>query len=1122
MKAVTQGDMDNLATSANSILWPKIQSALTINDPLTIFQPYSRLSKNTDINWGTNTINPYYNFPPNTCENIIPSNAVFNGSGVYTFTCPSGATYLFESVNSEQLVSTDWDSQYPINFGNVGSIYGTKMLPLFFFTSGTSITINGTAGQKVRSYLVKATSWLYEINRVRGDLMRLYRGTSDDFSSAWTGSEDYLGSRNFLISGKWVVGVNNAATYLGAYTQSKSGSLNYTTDHYDSGGEFIVDNANFKNCLFHITNAGNAYYIAVDGINLTVPDYVFVKESFSIFGAAGDLVEFAFNYSSNSLIMDDETKFSVDTNITIQNLPDPFYYKTVNSAVKADSGTIQIKYAGFSQGTLQNLNIDGTFALECGVYVISYGRSNIFNNVEFHYAENDAPSGLSVYCEQSIPKRVEIADIGAHDVSVDFTQSYSNPTSTALTKINGFGDATGKFSFTITLTASTTSGNEAPTSAPDVSALNLDSYIGSISGTLKSFTHTSGSTTSVAVYSITVDLSATTLSGDTEVAFTADLPSSGWSSVTGFINNSAAAPIFSAMLFRGVLLYSTSSTVTVSEGIHPSSNINKITCGTSPTAMFSVGKVTGSASYFSDTAYRLSLPLVDGLWVANTYPVPARNCVLDSYLRPYRKDTSSDFYVYSSVGGGYSYPPQYTLNREYNPIDYPSPDFQRTTGNVDIFKNKKPVHTVYPAITMRPTKWTTLKDDSILYYSPRLLATGLMFSTSSDFYQYWPINSLQKLQDPRQLASIASNYFSSLEPLSLGTPVKIILSVSSNNIWGWKKDGFTASFKYGSDLPATNIKIAWATVTTITGGGFNALDPNTYDGQSDTHFVEIYDTTIISDFITYGYLYVTVFNMDTENASPALYISEKLIFSDSPMARINTTSGILAGASYLDATTDTAPFTPDGGEVIPPAGYTIHKLKASRPPVRKGAIYIAPQSGNPLTVFIGQWKNNGTNKLIQPDDSLVFTNFLQPDGTTLVTLTIPANKGSDEIDVFIPSFYGAEIVYQCDEPVVVEALVDFQPVFFNKTFNSQNGSFLAYSSTIINQCLRMIDYASSYAKDFTLNYKGQIQYPLDYNIYKDLAAILSVFVPSNAGGAGGAGAGAGSSGGAGGGNNDDI
>tara|TARA_R110000868_G_scaffold221_2_gene2113 strand:+ start:1225 stop:4584 length:3360 start_codon:yes stop_codon:yes gene_type:complete len=1119
MKAVTQSDMDNLATSANSILWPKIQSALIVNDPSTIFQPYSRLSKNTDANWGTNTINPYYNFPPNTCENIIPSNAAFNGSGEYTFTCPSGATYLFESINSEQLVSTDWDSSNPVYFGETRDSYygrGTKMLPLFFFTSGTSITINGTAGQKVRSYLVKATSWLYEINRVRGDLMRLYRGTSNDFSSAWTGSENYLGNQDFLISGKWVVGVNNATTYLGAYTQSKSGSLNYTEDYYDSSGKFIVDNADFKNCLFHITNAGNVYYVIVDGNTITVPDYVFVKKSFLIFGEPGALVEFAFNYSSNSIMMDDETRFSFTSYITIQNLPDPFYYKTVNSAIKASSGTIQTKYPGYviSNAFDNLLNIDGTFALECGVYITSYGRSNIFNNVEFHYAENDASSGLSVYCEQSIPKRIEIADIGAHDVSVDFTQSYSNPTSTALTKINGFGDVTGKFSFTITLTASTTSGHEAPTSAPSVSSLNLDSYIGSISGTLKSFTHTSGSTTSVAVYSITVDLSATTLSGDTEVAFTADLPSSGWSSVTGFINNSAAAPIFSAMLFRGVLLYSTSSTVTTSEGIHPSSNINKIACGTSPTAMFSVGKVTGSASYFSDTAYRLSLPLVDGLWIANTYPVPARNCVLDSYLNPYKISTNAFNKIYSSLNGGYAYPPVFTNLRQYNPIEeilridgqgyyY----IQPTVGNVDLFENEKPVHTVYPAITLRPSKWITLKDSTKILYN--------------NYYQYWPINSLEKLQDPRQSNSVSVNFFDCIEPISLGTPVKIILSVSSDYFWGWKKNGLTALFEYGANLPITTIKIAWATVTTISHSGFNFLDPNAYDGQSDSHFVEIYDSAIISDFLTHGYLFVSVFNMDTENASPAFYISEKLIYSDSPMVKENTTSGFMMGAAYLDMASDTIPFTPENG-TTPPAGYTIYKLKASRQP-ENGKIAITPQSGNPLTVYIGQWKNNGTNKLIEPSDALTFTNFLQPDGTTLVTLTIPANKSSsDEVDVFISSFYGSEIIYQCDEPVVVEAFADFQPVFFNKTFNSQNGNFLAYLPTIINQCLRMIDYASSYAKDYSLNYKGQIQYPLDYNIYKDLVSILSGMNTQGAGGAGGSGGGAGGPGGAGGGSSDDI
>tara|TARA_R110000868_G_scaffold245626_7_gene502236 strand:+ start:21212 stop:24577 length:3366 start_codon:yes stop_codon:yes gene_type:complete len=1121
MKAVTQSDMDSLAALANSVLPLKVDAciaeAINNNLPIPYFNPYSRFSnKGRDVD-GNNTggtiretINLNYYFSSSSLENIILNTAIFNGNGKYTFSCPFSGTYLFEPTNEEYLTSDNWDSRNYVNYGpQYIDFYGTyslgsRFLALMLFEAGDSITINGTSGQNVKSHLTKKTPWLYELNRIRGDLMQLYRGPLFDeqksFAAPWSGFENYFASKEFVVSGKWVVGINNPNVYLSTYNRNFSGS-NDCSGSYNSSGEYVVDlgyNANIYrnyNMLIRITNSGNAYYIVADGIVLTVPDYVFVKNTLSIFGEAGTPVEFSFKYSGNSLILIENELSYPETYITIQNLPEPFYYHSENGVVKANSGTIKITTPAWIRDplttnyTLGNTLINGAFALECGVYVSSFenGKNpNIFNNLEFHYAENDVSESLEIYCEQSIPIRTTRL-YGYERETIGYTQLDSTVTHSIFTNINGVGKVTGNFKF------------EVSGSASSVGALNLTSSIGSISGVLKSVS-SGGSYT----YLITVELNNVQLNGNRDITFTSDNAIISYRSLT----------------FKGVLLCFTNSASVNAEGIYPSSNIKKIICDSFSFLEFSAGSrmrldnfntVIGPS--YGDTAYRLSLPLLNGLWIANTYPVPARNCILDSYLLPYRNEYQG--IVLNQDRTDSLVPDGYTSMRRYEPVN--NDDYPPSESSVDIFNNNKPVQTVYPAITMRPSRWQVLKDTDVFPYN-------------GDYDAFY-ISNLQKLQDPIQEVSVGTAYFANYYiNRSLGVPIKIILSVSSDGIWGWRKNQTTATFKYGTDLPYPNIKIAWASPSTYYTIGFNRLDPNSYNGQSDSYFVEITDPQIIANFFngndSVG-LFVSAFNKDTENNSPPFYISLKVVFSNDPIIKWNTTSGTAFGFSYLNVASNQFVDFIEGSAVpktVPPSGYTIYKLKASRKPESK-IFSIAPQSGSALTVYIGQWKNNGTNAIISKNDVLTFVPFLQADGTTPMSLTIPADKSSsEEMDVFIPSFYGAEIIYQCSESVVVEAFADFQPIFFNKAFNSPpTSNFVAYYSTFIDQCFKLVDY-SSWITEYEpfIRYYNQIQYPLDYSIYKDLVTILSGMNTQGAAGAGGSGGGAGGAGGAGGGSSSDI
>jgi hypothetical protein len=202
---------------------------------------------------------------------------------------------------------------------------------------------------------------------------------------------------------------------------------------------------------------------------------------------------------------------------------------------------------------------------------------------------------------------------------------------------------------------------------------------------------------------------------------------------------------------------------------------------------------------------------------------------------------------------------------------------------------------------------------------------------------------------------------------------------------------------------------------------------------------------------------------------------------------------------------------------IPQNGYCIFKVRATRMPVANSAgKMITPSSGDEINIVLGQ------NKL-QPDGTLKFAPFLtgQQDigagdaGTGagdggagaggaagLSTITIPADaRDSGDVEVFIPVLGGNELVWQCDEMVIVEAWANWQPVFFAPIYGyyeNEDTSLASFDATAFQYCSAFSNWFVTWLSNNT-GYGGygglpatRTQFPMGVEIFNDLEACLNL------------------------------
>jgi hypothetical protein len=145
---------------------------------------------------------------------------------------------------------------------------------------------------------------------------------------------------------------------------------------------------------------------------------------------------------------------------------------------------------------------------------------------------------------------------------------------------------------------------------------------------------------------------------------------------------------------------------------------------------------------------------------------------------------------------------------------------------------------------------------------------------------------------------------------------------------------------------------------------------------------------------------------------------------------------------------------------IPQRGYMIYSVLVRRQPklaraamAKHRSIYLPPTAVadlQALDVKVGFFAG------------LTHTSFDAIDKGTfnsLVTVTIPEGELEARVAVAWPVLYGTLLVYQADDPVFVEALVNFQPIFHNKQFG---GGFLANHTDADNNLINDADPSAAY------------------------------------------------------------
>jgi hypothetical protein len=211
----------------------------------------------------------------------------------------------------------------------------------------------------------------------------------------------------------------------------------------------------------------------------------------------------------------------------------------------------------------------------------------------------------------------------------------------------------------------------------------------------------------------------------------------------------------------------------------------------------------------------------------------------------------------------------------------------------------------------------------------------------------------------------------------------------------------------------------------------------------------------------------------------------------------------------------------DDAKAIPQNGYSIFKVRATRTPVANSAgIMVTPSSGDEINILLGQ------NKL-QYDGTLSFEPFLTSQvqlgaGDTdtgagddsqgaggsaeLFTITIPANaRDSGDVVVFIPVLGGNELVWQCDETVIVEAWANWQPIFHFECYGrfafpyrhndpEHDYQYMSPYPTAWPRCLSFANYFETYIANYGNfdSMEGRTQFPISAEIVNDLEACLNL------------------------------
>jgi len=727
-----------------------------------------------------------------------------------------------------------------------------------------------------------------------------------------------------------------------------------------------------------------------------------------------------------------------------------------------------------------------------------------YKNVQFCYAENDAPDGIT-------------AGVG-RQVNFGYGSLTTTPSISYTASLAGHWKCQVWWAFTWT------GGGVAPDAPPTASGFTVSATPGA---------GITWSTAKLCPYMNQVILGDPTYgpvnSGVYALIATIEMDIAAGSQAIDF--NITAAPANYALSFGPLitsrLIFSTSDSVSPISAIHPTSPCLIVSAPDMPAGSDFVINGNDSIAFWN-----IDQPDVKGVWIAKTLPVPGMNVFLDVDMPPYVGAGASDLYHGKAIavsqtlvsfadfldnpptGQPANGDPMWTSSMRQQ-AEFYSGEITETIyvpGYGDYTFDLGPKYNlISESVQPQAAQWLLRRDTDFVPFD-----FGFN-NTSTGYY------AVQLAAADPSNTRLSVNYFNS-PVYSTVKSVKIRLVAKGSTKVGWK-DG---QFQYGDEL-ATKLKIYvnpngsfpltsydFATTNnevTIDGtrtsdGGMHYLAALKAAGGINIAIQNLTDADVEYDMI---------FEMDyATNLQRQYFPPWNECFS-------SVINGTPPGSTSFYGFASLYP-TFLGLKPIPQNGYCIFKVRATRMPVQNSAgISITPSSGAEINVILGQ------NRLA-PDNTLSFAPFMDDiispgagdTGTGAgdtdmgaggsgqpAMLTIPANsRDSGDVDVFIPVLGGNELVWQCDDDVIVEAWANWQPVFFATGYgftsyyiNMEISYDVDFNPTAFQFCLAFTNFFDPnqnntpdwYGTDvYGDNAATHVQFPPSIEIYKDLEACLSL------------------------------
>ena len=657
-------------------------------------------------------------------------------------------------------------------------------------------------------------------------------------------------------------------------------------------------------------------------------------------------------------------------------------------------------------------------------------------------------------------------------IAWDTTNSGYNYTSTiGMSATGATGNLQTSVTFSVTISAAYSGAlyDHAPASAP---SFGIAASIGSVSSViLTNYSHSfdphNNTGSFSAAYAVTVNINQAFSSGSLVATYNSSSffpslsgdPDASYTSQTTSITSAT----FNALKF---IIGTSAAGTPYSNVIHPTNPGYRVVAGTGQ----SVLRIYNStASLYPTPCWTLTNPNSSGVWEAMTLPVPAQNVFLDQ-----------DFY-------------NYTI--KYAHIGVLPSGMGTTTG--ESYENTSTgglINSVQPITTPKPTKWPVIRSTEFLPYVCQNYESCVLGYLGND-----PV--MVNIGGIWQTLPLSIRVFYNNDIVIAARAPGMNL-----NMVGW----LNGVNQIGYPHPTKTFTIF---VSKNGGVGINPANPATYDFSITGDDVRIpgnapagYWESILSGT---GQVHYCVTTTDNTFTTLSTYIgnspksSDKMFFVGYSTGKENqeTYSYSLYGDPVMLLQEDIRLNYGDVFQKLTPrSGYCIFKVKASRLPQDVGrGIQLTPASGADLTITLGQYVTDNSNPA-----NVYFEPFMADNGLDKLTIEIPDTASdSGEVAVYLPVLGGNELVYQCSQQVILEAWVNWQPIWFSNVFANfdyrafDHGAFESYGLVPqplqFQHCLAFVNYAWNQTGNAQATY---VQYPLAKCIFDDIISLMRIINPN--------------------------